>query len=64
MADDDLARGRLLRIRPAAWSDDEWNLSLGVVYRSELAPGPAARWVLERLPALCSQATGVQARRR
>jgi len=58
----DLSKGRLLRIRPAAWSDDEWNLSLGVVHRPELAQGPAARWVLERLPALCSQASGVSAR--
>lgn len=61
MVDDDLAKGRLLRIRPAAWSDDEWKLSLAVVHRPELARGPAARWVLARLPALCSRAPGVQA---
>ena len=61
MVDDDLAKGRLLRIRPAAWSDDEWNLSLAVVHRPALARGPAARWVLSRLPALCARAAGVQA---
>lgn len=61
MVDDELAKGRLLRIRPAAWSDDEWNLSLAVVHRPELARGPAARWVLSRLPALCTRAAGVEA---
>jgi DNA-binding transcriptional LysR family regulator len=61
MVDEDLAKGRLVRIRPAAWSDDEWNLSLSVVHRSELAPGPAARWLLERLPTLCTRAPGVRA---
>jgi DNA-binding transcriptional LysR family regulator len=61
MVGEDLAEGRLVRIRPAAWGEDEWRLSLAVVYRPALSQGPAARWVLERLPALCTREVGVKA---
>lgn len=64
MVREDIARGRLVRIRPAAWSDDQWNLSLSVVHRPELSMGPATRWILERLPELCVRETGVVARTR
>jgi DNA-binding transcriptional LysR family regulator len=52
---EDLASGRLVRIQPRAWSDDEWNLSLSIVQRSDLAQGPAARWLLARLSELCAR---------
>ncbi|MET0387293.1 MAG: LysR family transcriptional regulator [Polyangiales bacterium] len=64
MIDRELAKQTLVRIRPAAWSDDEWNLPLSIVHAADLAPGPAARWLLARLPALCSRAPGVSAPRR
>ena len=57
----DLARGRLVRIRPAAWSDDEWDLNLSVVHRPERAMGPVTRWILERLPELCLREPGIRA---
>ncbi len=60
MVREDLARGRLVRIQPAAWSDDEWNLSLSVVHRPELSKGPATRWILQRLPELCVRETGIE----
>lgn len=59
MIERELVKKTLIRIRPAAWSDDEWSLSLGVVHRSELVRGPAARWLLNRLPILCSREPGV-----
>lgn len=64
MVREDIARGRLVRIRPAAWSDDEWNLSLSLVHRPELSKGPATRWILQRLPELCVRETGVGSRAR
>ena len=48
-----LAR-RLVRIRPAAWSEDEWQLSFGVVRRADRAEGLATRWLHERLRELCA----------
>ncbi|AUX26714.1 LysR family transcriptional regulator [Sorangium cellulosum] len=61
MVREDIARGRLVRIRPAAWRDDEWNLSLSVVHRPALSKGPATRWILRRLPELCVRETGLGA---
>lgn len=53
MIADDLAARRLVRLRPAAWSDTEWLLSLSVVHRPDLAHGPATRWLVQRLEELC-----------
>jgi DNA-binding transcriptional LysR family regulator len=53
MIEEDLATGQLVRIRPAAWSDDEWRLSLSMVHRPDLTKGPATRWVLDRMIELC-----------
>ena len=64
---EDLAAGRLVRLRPAAWSEDEWHLSLAVVHRPGLPRGPATRWLLERLAALCARearAPAVRSRKR
>jgi DNA-binding transcriptional LysR family regulator len=50
----DLARGRLVRIRPGAWADDEHRIHLAAVYRRDTTLGPAHRWVLDQLPTLCA----------
>jgi DNA-binding transcriptional LysR family regulator len=52
---DDLARGRLIEIRPAAWRADEHVLSLSAVYRSDTTFGPAHRWMLQRMGELCAR---------
>jgi DNA-binding transcriptional LysR family regulator len=49
----DLTAGRLVRIRPAAWAEDEWRLSLSIVHRPDLSKGPATTWLLERMVELC-----------
>jgi len=49
----DLAAGRLVRLRPAAWAEDEWLLSFSIVQRPDVAPGIATRWLLQRLGELC-----------
>lgn len=59
---DDLASGALVRLRPVAWGDDEHLLSLSLVHRTDLAMGPATRWTLDHLRALCVEA--VDQRRR
>jgi len=59
MIEGELARKKLVRIRPAEWSDDQWLLPLRVVHKRGLTPAPAAQWLLSRLPALCSREPGV-----
>ena len=54
----DLAKGRLVRLSLAAWGRDEHLLSLASVHLPELALGPATRWLLDALPALCAKAVG------
>lgn len=46
---EDLETGRLQRIRPMAWPADGLNLPISVVTRPDRPPGPAGRWLLERL---------------
>lgn len=58
MIRDDLEAGRLVRLRPDAWGDDEHLLSLALVHRPGLVMGPAGQWVLERLVELCCQHVG------
>jgi DNA-binding transcriptional LysR family regulator len=50
----DLRKKRLVRIRPAAWADDEHTLHLAIVYRRDTALGPAHRWVFDQLSRLCA----------
>ena len=50
----DLKHGRLVRLRPEAWADDEHTLHLALIYRRDTTLGPAHRWVLERLATLCT----------
>nr|HEX4315362.1 LysR family transcriptional regulator [Kofleriaceae bacterium] len=52
----DLERGRLVRIRPVAWADDEHTVHLALVYRRDATLGPAHRWVIEQLVAGCAAA--------
>ncbi|WP_224367896.1 LysR family transcriptional regulator [Hyalangium versicolor] len=52
MVHEDLAAGRLVRIQPMAWGDDEWVLSLSIVHRPDLLKGPATRWLLLRMAEL------------
>ncbi|MDC0706980.1 LysR family transcriptional regulator [Stigmatella sp. ncwal1] len=58
LVQEDLASGRLVRIRPAAWGEDNWLLSLSIVHRPDLSKGPATRWLLERMAELCLRDIG------
>lgn len=53
MVKEDLASGRLVRLKAAAWGEDTWLLSLSIVHRPELLKGPATRWLLQRMAELC-----------
>lgn len=53
MVREDLKRKRLVRIRPAAWGEQEYLLSLSLVHRPDFALGPAARWLTTRMSELC-----------
>jgi DNA-binding transcriptional LysR family regulator len=64
LVQEDLAKGRLVRIQPAAWGDDEWLLSLSVVHRPDFLKGPAARWLLLRMAELCLRDLQAPSRRR
>jgi DNA-binding transcriptional LysR family regulator len=50
----DLRTGKLVRIRPEAWADEDHALRFAAVTKSGVALGPAHRWVLDRLQTLCS----------
>lgn len=52
----DLDKGRLVRIRPDAWADDEHTIHLALIYRRDTTLGPAHRWMIEQLASLCEQA--------
>lgn len=50
---DDLARRRLVALRPAAFGGDDLMLSLSVIHRRDAVLGPAHRWLLGKLETLC-----------
>ncbi|HMJ15690.1 MAG TPA: LysR family transcriptional regulator [Polyangiaceae bacterium] len=52
----DLRRGTLVRIRPEGWRDDEHTLRLWAVHRADTPFGPAHRWLVANLAALCKLA--------
>lgn len=54
----DLARKKLVRIRPQAWADDEHTIHLAAIHRRDATLGPAHRWVLEQLAVLCAAELG------
>ncbi|SEN05916.1 transcriptional regulator, LysR family [Stigmatella aurantiaca] len=58
LVQEELASGQLVRLRPAAWGEDQWVLSLSIVYRPDLSKGPATRWLLERMTELCLRDIG------
>lgn len=66
LAREDLRAKRLVALQPEAWGLDEHVLNLSAVYRSTTVLGPAHRWILERLPMLCTRdvSRGVGAIRR
>ena len=57
---DDVKRGRLVRIRPDAWADDELTLTLSAVYKTGARFGPAHRWILENVGRLCTLDAGLE----
>lgn len=59
---DDLRAKRLVVIKPGAWSNDDHRLSLSAIYRSDTMFGPAHRWLLARLGALCTRDAGAAAK--
>lgn len=59
----DLQRGRLVRLRPEAWGEDEHTLHLAAIHRSDTALGPAHRWALGQLATLCRGASEAPTRR-
>jgi len=61
---DDIRAGSLVRIRPAQWAEDEWQLSMSVVHRRDVPRGPAARWLVGRLRELCAREEAPARRRR
>ncbi len=52
----DLVAKRLVRLRVGAWADDEHKLMLSAVHRDGAPLGPAHRWLLGELAALCRRA--------
>ncbi len=50
---DELANGRLVRLQPEGWGDDEHALYLSAIYRPDTTFGPAHTWVLQQLESLC-----------
>lgn len=53
----DVVAGRLVVIRPRGWGEDEHTLHLSAIYRGDTKLGPAHRWLLAQLPALCARET-------
>ena len=49
MVAEDLDAGRLVRIRPARWSDQAFEVPMVRMHRPIHPPGPALSWLLERL---------------
>jgi DNA-binding transcriptional LysR family regulator len=49
----DLETGRLVMIRPEAWSADEPRVALVVIHKPGLVMRPATRWFLREMKALC-----------
>jgi DNA-binding transcriptional LysR family regulator len=56
LARTDLDKGRLVRIRPEAWADDEHTIHLAIVHRKDTTLGPAHRWMLDKLSEECAAA--------
>ena len=46
---DDLMAGRLMQLWPAEWTAGQNLLPMHVIHRADVALGPAARWLVDRL---------------
>jgi DNA-binding transcriptional LysR family regulator len=55
VASDDLRNERLVKIHPEGWTEDEHTLTLFAVHRDDARLGPAHRWILAHLGALCAE---------
>jgi len=53
LVSDDLRKKKLVQIRPAAWAKDQHTLYLSAIYRADAEFGPAHRWMLANIEALC-----------
>ncbi len=51
----DLAKNKLVRIRPGSGNGGDLDLPLAVVYERGVALGPAAQWLVERFSANCKR---------
>jgi DNA-binding transcriptional LysR family regulator len=60
---EDLESGALVAIRPAGWGKDEHMLYLSAIYRTDTTFGPAHRWLLTEVEALCARDSGAPRRR-
>jgi len=52
---EDIANGKLVVIEPEPWGKDEHTLYFSAVYRGDTTFGPAHRWLLRKLGALCER---------
>jgi DNA-binding transcriptional LysR family regulator len=60
----DLRAGKLVAIRPEAWSPAETKVTLFAIHRNDATFGPAHRWLVEALGALCTgESAAVQKKR-
>jgi len=59
----DVAAGRLVVVRPEAWSDDEHTLTFSAVHRRDRPIGPAHQWLVGALERLCTRAVEAPSRR-
>lgn len=56
LARGDIEKGRLVRIRPQAWADDEHTIHLAIIHRKDTPLGPAHRWTIDTLNEVCAAA--------
>jgi DNA-binding transcriptional LysR family regulator len=62
---DDLRAGTLVAIRPESWSEGAGKVTLYAIHRNDRSFGPAHRWLVDTLVALCARsAIPSRARRR
>jgi DNA-binding transcriptional LysR family regulator len=61
---EDLRRGKLAVLRPAAWGEAEHTLYLSAIHRPQVTFGPAHRWMLEQLALRCAADAGAGRARR
>jgi DNA-binding transcriptional LysR family regulator len=51
----DLRAGKLVAIRPEAWSEAETRVTLFAIHRNDATFGPAHRWLVEALATSCTR---------